>query len=165
MINSRGTQPSSSSAVSPRALADPIESALATSIGYLLARTGMESRRLWTRMLAEHELTPHQFGVITALSNMSNASQKQLSAMLGIDPRNSMAVFDGLEERGLIERGEDPDDRRRHSVHLTRAGQRKAVELRRTGEATEREMLKGLSVPERRTLHGLLIKLFETMSA
>jgi DNA-binding MarR family transcriptional regulator len=143
---------------------DPVESGLLSSSGYLLARIGMESRRLWTRMLAQHTLTPHQFGVIIALASCGDASQRQLSATLGIDPRNAMAVFDILEERDLIERREDPSDRRRHSVRLTQAGLRKTVELRRMGEEIEREMLKGLSVSEKHSLHELLVKLFVTMA-
>ena len=143
---------------------DPIESVLLSSSGYLLARIGAESRRLWTRMLAQHTLTPHQFGVIMALASFGNASQSKLSGTLGIDPRNAMAIFDALEHRSLIERREDPSDRRRHSVRLTQAGLRKTVELRQMGEQTEQEMLKGLSASEKHSLHKVLVKLFKTMA-
>ena len=64
----------------------------------------------------------------------------------------------------LIERREDPSDRRRHSVRLTQAGLRKTVELRPMGEQTEQEMLKGLSASEKHSLHKMLVKLFKTMA-
>jgi len=52
-----------------------IEPSLLASTGYLLARLGLESRRWWGQMLAEHGLTPHQFGVLMALAPLRTASE------------------------------------------------------------------------------------------
>src|SRR5579859_5387351 len=77
----------------PMAQEEPaIEPSLLASTGYLLARLGMESRRWWGQMLAEHGLTPHQFGVLMALAPLRTASQQQLSRALGVDPRNAVPI-------------------------------------------------------------------------
>src|SRR5437660_8660806 len=84
------------------------------STGYLIARLGIESRRLWGQMLAEYDLTPHQFGVLSALAQLGAQSQHQLARAVGVDPRNAVPIVDALEHRGLLQRRPDPADRRRH---------------------------------------------------
>ena len=54
-----------------------IEQGFAGSSGFLLARLGAEARRLWARMLAEHDLTPHQFGVLMALDGLGESYQQR----------------------------------------------------------------------------------------
>lgn len=129
------------------------------STGYLLARVGSESRRSWARMLVDRGLTPHHFAVLMALDQRGATSQQELSRLVGIDPRNAVPVIDVLERRGLIDRGVDTADRRRHAVSLTPTGRATLDELRQAGDQMEREFLSGLSPSERRTLHGLLRKL------
>jgi DNA-binding MarR family transcriptional regulator len=134
------------------------------SSGYLLARIGVESRRRWRHMLAEHGLGEHGFGVLMALDQVGPRSQQELSRILGIDPRNAVAVLDGLEDRSLVERAPDLTDRRRHAVGLTPAGRSLLEGLRVDGASTEQEMLAGLSGAERIDLHRLLVKLLATMT-
>jgi DNA-binding MarR family transcriptional regulator len=132
---------------------------LAASTGYLLARVGAESRRVWARMLAEHGLTPHHFGVLMVLDQVGAASQQQLSRSVGVDPRNAVPVIDLLQRRGLVQRRPDPADRRRYSVVLTAAGRATIEELRRSGEQVEEQLLDCLTSAERASLHRVLRKL------
>jgi hypothetical protein len=69
------------------------EAGFLTSSGYLLARIGAESRRRWRRMLADHDLAEHPFGVLMALDQVGPQSQQGLSRILGIDPRNAVAAL------------------------------------------------------------------------
>src|SRR5215471_3671033 len=126
---------------------------LNASPGYLLARVGAESRRLWTQALASSDLRPAHFGVLMTLGNVPTASQRQLGEAIGVDPRNLVAVIDELEGRGLLQRTLETGDRRRHAVRLTAAGRAKLAELRRNGEAAERDLLVALDAQERRQLH------------
>jgi DNA-binding MarR family transcriptional regulator len=137
---------------------------LLASTGYLLARLGMESRRTWGQMLGEYGLTPHQFGVLMALAQLESASQQQLSAVVGVDPRNAVPIVDALEERGLLERRADPADRRRHAITLTEAGQTMTGQLRQAGDELENWFLESLTDQERAGLHATLSKLFTAMT-
>jgi DNA-binding MarR family transcriptional regulator len=137
-------------------------SELIASTGYLLARLGMESRRLWGQMLAEFGLTPHDFGVLMMLRRVNSISQQQLGRLIGVDPRNVVALVDALEARQLVRRRQDPSDRRRHAVALTPSGRLILDKLDRAGEKVEQDLLGDLSDDERARLHHLLAKLFES---
>jgi DNA-binding MarR family transcriptional regulator len=75
-----------------------------------------------------------------------------------MDPRNAVPIIDQLEERGLLTRRPDPDDRRRHSIAFTPKGKEAMRRLRRAGDIAERELLSTLSQSEREQLHVLLLK-------
>jgi DNA-binding MarR family transcriptional regulator len=137
---------------------------LLASTGYLLARLGMESRRVWGQMLGEHGLTPHQFGVLMTLAQLKAASQQQLSQAVGVDPRNAVPIVDSLEQRGLIGRRRDPADRRKHTITLTKAGQVQIEQLGQAGNELENWFLASLTDEERAGLHATLRKLFAAVS-
>lgn len=63
---------------------------------------------------------------IKALRHLSRApmSLRELAATLLIDAPYTTVIVDDLEQRGLVERRPDPDDRRRKSVAVTAAGRR-----------------------------------------
>ena len=134
---------------------------LRSSTGYLLARLGAESRRRWARMLADHGLTPHHFGMLMTLDHLSVAHQRRLSELVGIDPRNAVPLIDLLHRRGLIQRTGDPADRRRRAIALTPAGQTLLNDLRQAADAVEHDMLKDLDDHQQAILHRLLRTLFE----
>jgi DNA-binding MarR family transcriptional regulator len=132
---------------------------LLSSIGYLLVQTGRESRRRWVRMLSRHSLTQHQFGILMALTQLGAASQRRLSQTIGLDPRNAVAAFDGLETRGLIDRRTDTEDRRSRQVALTAEGRALTAVLTEAGERIEAELLAPLSPEEQTALRSVLLKL------
>lgn len=145
---------------------DPVPSsipqALLSSTGFLLARLGSESRKRFTRGLAKHGLRPSHYGVLMAIAEIGMTSQQHLAEIIGVDPRNAVGVIDLLEERGLVERGVDPIDRRRHGITLTAHGRVLLGELRKESDELEREMVRGLDAAERELLHDLLLKLLPT---
>ena len=149
-------------AASAKPAGGPAEPAdLRSSTGYLLARLGAESRRRWARMLADHGLTPHHFGMLMTLDHLGVAHQRRLSELVGIDPRNAVPLIDLLHRRGLIQRTGDPADRRRRAIALTPAGQRLLNDLRQAADTVEHDMLKGLDDHQQAILHRLLLTLFE----
>jgi DNA-binding MarR family transcriptional regulator len=133
---------------------------LHSSIGYLLVQAGRESRRRWMRMLSQHGLTQHQFGILMALTHLPEASQQRLSRTIDLDPRNAVAAFDGIEKRGLIERRTDAEDRRSRLVALTAEGRALTRRLAEAGAGIEAELLAPLSSDERRVLRYTLLKLY-----
>jgi DNA-binding MarR family transcriptional regulator len=134
-------------------------SSLEASPGYLLARIGAESRRRWGQGLASLDVRTAHFGVLMTLAAAGPVSQRRLSQAIGVDPRNLVLVIDQLEERGLIERGADPADRRRHAVRLTVAGRAMLGKLARVGAEAEASLLAPLDAADREHLRRLLVKL------
>jgi MarR family transcriptional regulator, lower aerobic nicotinate degradation pathway regulator len=132
---------------------------LLASTGYLLARIGSESRRRFVQALEEHDLALAQYGVLMILGELETAPQRGLADAAGIDPRNLVPILDELERRGLLRRGSDTDDRRRHAVALSPAGRTLLTELARAGARAEDGLLRPLSASERKQLHSLLERL------
>ncbi len=135
------------------------EEPILQSTGFLLARVGAESRRRFTQTLVGLNLRHSEFAVLITMAGRGATSQADLGDLVGIDPRNLVAVIDGLEAAGLLERTTDPDDRRRHAVRLTRAGSAKLQRLKRLGAELEDEFLRPLTRQDRTRLHRLLLKL------
>lgn len=86
--------------------------------------------------LAEHELggiglKAKHVHVMESLLAYDGLSQQDVSRMLGIDPNVLVGVIDDLEARGFAERRRNPEDRRRHLVHVTDAGRDAVATSRR----------------------------------
>ncbi len=74
------------------------------------------------RHLADAGLTVSQFGVLEALYHLGSLNQKSLAEKLLKSGGNITLVIDNLEKCDLVERQQDPDDRRAMLVHLTEKG-------------------------------------------
>src|SRR5258706_5874031 len=72
---------------------------------------------------AQWHLSPSQFNVLNLLHGKpSGASQVELSRDLIMHRSNVTGLIDRLQARGLVERGDDPKDRRVYRVVLTADG-------------------------------------------
>ncbi len=76
--------------------------------------------------IARHKTVPglngSQFGALEALHHMGPLPQKTIGKKLLISKSNVVAIIDALEERGLVERRRDPEDRRIINVSITKDG-------------------------------------------
>ncbi len=142
---------------------DPAAGAPALSFeggtGFLLARTGSLARRRWARMLTERGLKPHHYAALMALGERGPLGQQWLSELIGVDPRNTVALIDGLVDRGLLTREIDPGDRRRRQLELTDPGRQTVRDLTRTGADIERDFLRALTPEEQSQLRHALLTL------
>jgi len=74
------------------------------------------------------ELSPSQFNILNLLHLHPNGcTQIELSRLLIMHRSNITGLVDRLEKRGLLQRKDNPDDRRAYKVLLTTTG-RKLVE-------------------------------------
>jgi MarR family transcriptional regulator, lower aerobic nicotinate degradation pathway regulator len=127
--------------------------------GFLLSYLGEKSRRRFLELLEPHGFHPREFGLMTVVMNRPGATQQELAGLARIDPSSMVAVLDGLEERGIVERRIDAGDRRRRAVHLTPEGRRQWKALQREAQKMAGLFLEPLSAEERATLNDLLRKL------
>ena len=109
------------------------------------------------REASELELTFTQFKVMMLLAHEpGELSVKDVSDRLGISfPAASRAV-EPLVKRGIVERAEDPVDRRVKRVRTTRDGDRLVERLIATRIKSFEQLLEGFSVTERRKLGDAL---------
>ena len=60
--------------------------------------------------------------MLAVLKRTPGLKQSEVAETLGIQRANFVALFDGLERRGLARREPMPNDRRSYALHLTAAG-------------------------------------------
>ena len=75
-------------------------------------------------VLRAHGLTMWAYVVLLALAEEPVRTQNALAEAIGADKTRIIGVLDDLQERGLIERRPDPDDRRARLLSLTPEGKR-----------------------------------------
>ena len=67
----------------------------------------------------------------------------ELSRLLMVTGGNVTAIVDQLEKEGLVERLDEPADRRAFRIRLTRAGEKSFAEMARAHEQWVVELLAG----------------------
>lgn len=101
-----------------------VTAALDISIGYSLRRAQMSTYQEYDSSMAKFNIRPSQYAVLVLIRANPGLSQSAVSATLGIQKANFVAVIDRLESRGLTERRKLRGDRRSSALHLTEKGER-----------------------------------------
>jgi DNA-binding MarR family transcriptional regulator len=131
------------------------------SPGFLLAQVGGHAASKFAERLAPLNLTPAEAGILRLLNFSPGTSQQELAAKLGMHPSRLVAVLDALEERGLVERRPNAEDRRQYCLHVTSAGTQLLQDVGRVAREHQDVLLKALSLKEREQLMELLKKIAE----
>jgi MarR family transcriptional regulator, lower aerobic nicotinate degradation pathway regulator len=132
---------------------------LADSTTFLLKRLGFAAKEQAMAAYEQTGLHPYHHAILIALSEGSHKTQGSIADALGYDRGQLVGLLDELEERGLVERRRDPEDRRRHVVSLTPEGEKALGRMRAVARLNEDAFLDPLSADERATLHALLLRL------
>lgn len=141
----------------PRPLGDPILG----SPGYLLLKAGHYAKLEFEDGLAELDLNAREMLVLSFVQTTEGLSQQQLAARLGLDPTIVVGLVDGLEDRSLLARTRDPEDRRRNILSLTSEGDALRRRAIAAVEAIQDDYLAPLDDDERRQLAGLLARVLD----
>ena len=134
---------------------------LVASPTFLLKRLGFNAKERSLKAYEQTGLHPYHHGILTVLGERSLETQGAIADALGYDRGQLVGLLDELEERGLVERRRDPDDRRRHIVRITPDGEKTLRRLRAVSKQIEDEFLSPLNDEERASLHALLYRLAE----
>jgi len=127
--------------------------------GFLMVRLAMGFKARAVAELEEAGYSQYHYSVLAILGAQVRKTQSLIAESLGLDPSQLVGILDGLEERGLIERQRDPEDRRRHLVTLTAKGRTQLVRLRGRIDRLEDELFTPLDAKSRKTFHELLLRL------
>ena len=126
----------------------------------LLTCTQLIEKQVRARLREQFATTLPRFDLMAQLErHPEGLKMNALSRLLMVTGGNVTAIVDQLEKEGLVERLEEPADRRAFRIRLTKAGERSFAEMARAHEAWVVDMLGGLSRREHEELLKLLAKL------
>jgi DNA-binding MarR family transcriptional regulator len=125
----------------------------------LLTCTQLIERRVRSRLREQFATTLPRFDLMAQLERHPvGLKMNELSRLLMVTGGNVTAIVDQLEKEGLVERVDEPADRRAFRIHLTRGGEKTFAEMARAHEDWVVELLAGMSRREQDELLRLLAK-------
>ena len=132
---------------------------LLANSAFLLARLGFTFKMRAIEEVEAAGFSLYDYSVLAVLAEQPRETQGTVADALRVDRSQLVGILDALEERGLVERRRDPNDRRRHLVSLTPEGKKQLGRLRTIIGRLEDDLLAPLDTDERGSLHELVLKL------
>jgi DNA-binding MarR family transcriptional regulator len=129
--------------------------------GYLIRRLHQIQYALFLEECAEYDITPVQYGLLTALATNPDVDQNTLGRELGIDRTNVADVLKRLEGRGLIMRHRSKSDRRMMLARLTPLGEEITRAMYAPMQRAQLRLLDPLPPDERGKLIAMLMGLVD----
>ncbi len=125
----------------------------------LITCTQLIERHVRARLRERFGTTLPRFDLMSQLWRYPEGlKMNELSQHLMVTGGNITGIVDPLEKEGLVERADDPADRRAFRVRLTRSGRKAFADMARAHEEWVVELLAGLSRREHAELYRLLAK-------
>lgn len=112
-----------------------------------LLRSVVESR------LRPYGMTRAQFATLSRLERQDGLAQHEVADALEVQPIAMVRLVDQLSAEGLVERRNDPADRRVNRLYLTEAGRARLGQLEDFKNQLGLELFDGMDAAE---VHGLL---------
>ena len=140
---------------------DPAKELLWARPGFLVRRLHQIHVAMFFEECKAPNMTPVQYAILTVLAVRPGLDQTALGQEVGLDRTTTADVVRRLEERGLLERRDNPHDRRTRLVFLTKPGKSVVVSLRADMARAQERMLAPLKPAQRETFMTLLSTLVE----
>jgi DNA-binding MarR family transcriptional regulator len=105
--------------------------------------------------------TRASMGVLMVVDNFGQRSVKELASLFGVTPSAATQLVDGLVRDNLIQRRQDPDDRRKVALSLTAKGKQVLEKTKQTHLKSFVRMLSPLTDQELNQFKVLQSKIIE----
>jgi DNA-binding MarR family transcriptional regulator len=136
------------------------------AIGFWIHRVYQASRNEMFRVFREcgEEITPEQWAVLIRLWERDGRTQGDLSEATFRDSPTMSRIVDGMEERGLLQRRADEQDKRVRWIHLTKRGRELEKKLVPIVERLVGEMVAGIDERALVTTRSTLRRMFANLA-
>ncbi len=128
------------------------------SLHHLWMKTYLRMKRLVSAKAAPLGLSPGQPKILEYLAQYGEHEQKDIADYCEIEPATVGNILLRMENAGLIERRNRPNNRRSLYVSLTPRGEEMAKRIQDIFEEAEQQITAGLTDEERKALYQLLSK-------
>ncbi|MBP0590245.1 MarR family transcriptional regulator [Paraburkholderia sp. LEh10] len=126
--------------------------------GSLVRRAQQRHVAVWLAEVS-NEITSVQYAALDILQRSPGVNQRQLGDELDVDRSTIADLVARMVRNGLIERSDDPVDKRSYVLFLTAAGKKQLAALRPRVEEVERILTARLTQRECAELRRLLLAL------
>lgn len=123
---------------------------------WLLGQASARGHRMAKERLAHANVRKWHYAVLATLAEGGPSAQADISRRLGVDRGDLVALLNDLEESGYVTRAQDPTDRRRNTVSLTRSGRAALRRFDKLVVAADEELLAPLTAADRKHLLAML---------
>jgi DNA-binding MarR family transcriptional regulator len=127
--------------------------------GFMIRRAHQIAVALFLEETGELGITTTQYGILFLLRQQPGIDQVSVAKLLGLDRSTTGMVVQKLDQAGLIGRGIGAHDRRRRSLHLTRAGEAMLTRLAQPAQRAQARILAALGPREQAQFLAMLAKL------
>ena len=110
-------------------------------------------------VLEANGLSMWGYSVLVALDRSAIRTQAALADAIGADKTRIIAILDELQDKGLIERVADPEDRRARLLEITKDGRRVKETVQAAIQRGEERWLSTLSATDRAAFLRILQEL------
>lgn len=129
--------------------------------GYLVRRLHQIHVAMFSARVADGQVTPVQFGLLSILIRRPGIDQATLGTELGLDPANVAEILRRLEDRLLLTRVVDPLNRRRKLCLATPDGKKFVQCYQKDMQLSQQQLLSPLNPTDRQVFMELLGRLVE----
>ena len=128
--------------------------------GHLIRRLHQQSTQLFSQRMKEagFDLTPVQFAVLDGLSHAPGIDQAGLAQLVDKDPATIGGVVDRLEQKGLLVRVKNREDRRARVLEISAEGRQLLADLMPVVAGLQKDILGQLDTVEYREFIRLATK-------
>lgn len=133
---------------------------LQSLLGYNARRAALAIIERFLVRMAEFNLRPVEFSVMSVIHHNPGVTSRQLCAALNLLPPNLVGLVQSLEARGLLVRLPHPRDGRAVGLHPTPAGVALMQQAEQAALEVETAKSLGLTPAQHKTLLELLQKLY-----
>lgn len=112
---------------------------------FRLSAVGARAELRLRELLAPLGLIPQSYAVLHRIAAADGVSQQGIADLTEIRRSVMVALVDGLEEHGLVERRRHPRDRRANALHLKPEGRRVLERAEAAADQLDQEILAALT--------------------
>lgn len=126
---------------------------------FLMNRIGSLGSSLTNSRLQGQGFKVRHYSLLSLACEEQAPTQREVAEFLVLDPSQVVALVDDLESQGLLQREQDPRDRRSKILVPTERGRAALAAAKREVEAAAAQCLSALDAQEQRQLQELLAKI------
>lgn len=130
-------------------------------VAILIKRAALVVEKMSNHVLAPYELTHTQYKILMVLfrNKGKQIRQADIETHFSMTNPSVTGIIQNLEKKGLVQRIQNPDDKRSKLLTLTEQAVSMEQELRAQGESLEKQVTAKLTEDESRQLIVLLKKI------